>query len=195
MLLTGIGGASAAPSESARTISSSPASDYENIQAAVDSAFSGNDEELASLLDGPQSEQTQSILKSRLEERGDFANSAALEATIQSNVASLKDVDQVTPLSTGQYDNYCTGYNGVTIGWYGKEELACHGWMDSYISGRHVAHYNPDLIPRGGPVSVDCAYAMLGAAASLMAPVGVVGWAVYGSGVLYSGGGIVISCG
>ncbi|MEZ2389329.1 hypothetical protein AB6813_07240 [bacterium RCC_150] len=61
-------------------------------------------------------------------------------------------------------------------GWNGKEILACHGWLDTYISGRHVAHYNPDLIPRGGPVSIGCAYAGCGVIVSFMGPVGAIGW-------------------
>jgi len=71
--------------------------------------------------------------------------------------------------------------------------LACHGWYDAYISGKHVAHFNPDLIPRGEPVSVGCAYA-IGASVLSAASIGTVGWATYGIGLLVNAGGVVISC-
>lgn len=156
------------------------------IVRAVDEAFRGENSRLEALLNGPQPVAVQQELRRRLEARGDFKRAEEPGAT---------DGSDLTLMATGEYDNYCTGYDGVTMGWYGKEILACHGWLDSYISGRHVAHYNPDLIPRGYPVSVDCAYAAFGVITSLTMPLGSIGWAAYGSGVLFAGGGIVISCG
>lgn len=44
-------------------------------------------------------------------------------------------------LATGEYDYYCTEYNGVTLGWNGQVFGACHGYLDQYISGSHVGHY------------------------------------------------------
>lgn len=140
------------------------------------------------LLDGPQVAETQAALKIRVDTRDDFRGR-------NFSVNKKTSDGAVAPLSTGQYDYYCTGYNGVTVGWNGKEILACHGWLDTYISGRHVAHYNPDLIPRGGPVSIGCAYAGFGVIMSLMGPIGAIGWAAYGAGVLFAAGGVVISCG
>jgi len=160
----------------------------DQIQNAITQAFNGDSSRLAVLLEGSQVAETQAALKIRLDTR---------DASRRGNISASKKTsgNSVTPLSTGQYDYYCTGYNGVTLGWNGKEILACHGWLDTYISGRHVAHYNPDLIPRGGPVSIGCAYAGFGVIVSLMGPVGAIGWAAYGAGVLFAAGGVVISCG
>lgn len=190
-LLLGGGGAYAAPQPIAGSVTSQDSdktSDPKNqaVVRAVDEAFRGDNQRLEALLNGPHSAAVQQELRSRLEARGDFRNSKVPEPAQGSDP---------TLMATGDYDNYCTGYNGVTMGWYGKEILACHGWLDSYISGRQVAHYSPDLIPRGYPVSVGCAYAAIGVIMSLTMPVGTIGWAAYGSGVLYAGGSIVISCG
>lgn len=46
-----------------------------------------------------------------------------------------------------------------------------------------------------GPVSIGCAYAGFGVIVSLMGPIGAIGWAAYGAGVLFAAGGVVISCG
>lgn len=191
-LLLGGSGANAVPqlaasnatSQESRSTNADPKSDA--IVRAVDEAFRGENSRLEALLNGPQSAAVQQELRRRLEARGDFQ---------RVEVPGPTEGSDLTLMATGEYDNYCTGYNGVTMGWYGKEILACHGWLDSYISGRHVAHYSPDLIPRGYPVSVGCAYAAIGVIVSLTVPVGSIGWAAYGSGVLYAGGGIVISCG
>ncbi|BAS13735.1 hypothetical protein AHiyo8_20380 [Arthrobacter sp. Hiyo8] len=161
----------------------------EQIQTAISEAFDGDSNRLALLLESPQVSETQAALKIRIEERGDFSGGHFLASKKAPGGA-------IAPMSTGRYDYYyCTGYNGATIGWNGKEILACHGWLDTYISGRHVAHYNPDLIPRGGPVSIGCAYAGFGVIVSLMGPIGAIGWAAYGAGVLFAAGGVVISCG
>jgi hypothetical protein len=69
-------------------------------------------------------------------------------------------------LATGQYDYYCTGYNGVTIGWNGKVFHACHSYLNKYINGSHVGYYIPDAYPTGNPVSVACAHAYIGAPCS-----------------------------
>lgn len=202
-LLVGGGGANAAP---AVTVSDAVVQEHKNAGAgpasdvvvrAVDEAFEGETGKLETLLNGPHSAAVQQELRSRLESRGDFQKGdGALESIAGPDLSHEAGAGlDLTPMSTGQYDNYCTGYNGVTMGWYGKEILACHGYLDSYISGRHVAHYNPDLIPRGYPVSVGCAYAGAGAIMALLSPVGTIGWAAYGVGVLFAGGGIVISCG
>jgi hypothetical protein len=189
LLLGGINGATAvtvpAPPPAATT---SQLQTPEQIQTAISEAFDGDSNRLALLLESPQFSETQAALKIRLEGRYDFSGGAVL-------VNKKAPGGAVAPMSTGRYDYYCTGYNGVTIGWNGKEILACHGWLDTYISGRHVAHYNPDLIPRGGPVSIGCAYAGFGVIVSLMGPTGAIGWAAYGAGVLFSAGGVIISCG
>lgn len=189
LVLGGMNGATAA------TVSSPPPPTIpshlqtpEQIQTAISQAFDGDSNGLALLLEGPQVLETQAALKARLDARGDFSG-----GYFPANKKAPGGA--VAPMSTGRYDYYCTGYNGVTIGWNGKEVLACHGWLDTYISGRHVAHYNPDLIPRGRPVSIGCAYAGFGVIVSLMGPIGAIGWAAYGSGVLFAAGGVVISCG
>lgn len=190
LLFGGAGGANAATGVQQvqrETAATQDQASRAQIESAVESAFAGDAAALAALLEGPRAALTQVVLKDRLEERGDLRRAESLKITAEA-------VDPA-PMSTGQYDYYCTGYNGVTIGWNGMEVLACHGWLDTYISGRHVAHYNPDLIPRGAPVTVGCAYAMIGVVVSLTVPLGVVGWAVFGTGVLYAGGGVVVSCG
>lgn len=189
LLFTGLGGANAVSAQetapASETARSLPSSD--ETQAAIDEAFVGNDSHLAALLEGPQSAQTQAALKQRLEARGDFTEAA--------RQADESKASEVAAMGTGQYEMVCTYYNGQTMGWWDKEVLACHGYMDTYISGRQVAHYIPDLIPRGGPISYGCAYAAFGAIVSLTNPVGAIGWAVYGIGVLVAAGGVVISCG
>ncbi|AKU18024.1 hypothetical protein [Luteipulveratus mongoliensis] len=50
---------------------------------------------------------------------------------------------------TGEYDITCQGPNGQFMDWHDKAMFACHGFLDKYISGNHVAHIYPDLIPRG----------------------------------------------
>ncbi len=124
---------------------------------------------------------------SKLEARGDFNFKPPSNLTAKN----------VVPLSTGEYDYYCTSYAGVTMGWNGKVLTACHGWMDVYISGRQVAHFSPDLGPVGPPGSVQCTVAAIGAIATLISlPAGgAAGWAVYGIGVIASGAGVVWSCG
>lgn len=104
----------------------------------------------------------------------------------------------MTPMSssTGEYNTFCTGYNGVSMGWRGKTILACHGWIDVYISGRHTQHYCPDLIPRGKPISIGCFVAAAAGTVSVLSiPTGgSIGWALYGAGVILSTAGIAISC-
>lgn len=65
---------------------------------------------------------------------------------------------------TGEYDYYCTGYNGQTLGWNGAPFHACHGYLDSYISGSHAGHYVPDAYDPGPQMSVACSHAYAGAA-------------------------------
>lgn len=135
-LLLGGSGANAVPKLGASNATSQESkstnedSKRNAVVRAVDEAFRGENSRLEALLNGPQSAAVQQELRSRLEARGDFQRVEVPEPT---------DAD-LTPMATGEYDNYCTGYNGVTMGWYEKEILACHGWLDSYISGRHVAH-------------------------------------------------------
>ena len=189
LLLGGMNGATAATVPAPpQPITTSQLQTPEQIQTAISQAFDGDSNGLALLLESPQVSETQAALKIRLEARDGFPRGHFLANKKAPGGA-------VAPMSTGRYDYYCTGYNGVTIGWNGKQILACHGWLDTYISGRHVAHYNPDLIPRGGPVSIGCAYAGFGVIVSLMGPIGAIGWAAYGAGVLFAAGGVVISCG
>lgn len=65
-------------------------------------------------------------------------------------------------LSTGEYDYYCTGYNGQTWGWNGAAFHGCHGYLDSYISGSHAGHYIPDAYDPGPQMSVACAHSYAG---------------------------------
>lgn len=158
----------------------------DQIQAAVDAAFTGEDQQLVVLLQSVQADETRMILRARLEARGDFRVSPP---------KTLSGDGVVTPFATGEY---CTSYAGVTMGWNGKVINACHGWMDVYISGRHVAHFNPDLGPVPGPgASVECTVAVIGTIATLISlPTGgSAGWAVYGIGTIASGAGVVWSCG
>ncbi|MFW0771925.1 hypothetical protein ACLRGI_02005 [Paenarthrobacter nitroguajacolicus] len=160
----------------------------EKIQEAVDAAFSGDDEVLVALLQSAQVDEVRTVLRARLEARGDF----------EVNPPSTMPTDVMVPLSTGEYDYYCTSYAGVTMGWNGQVIEACHGWMDVYISGRHVAHFSPDLGPVPGPgASVECTTAVIGAVATLISlPAGgAAGWAVYGIGTIAGGAGVIWSCG
>ena len=160
----------------------------DQIQAAVDAAFNGEDQDLVALLQSAQADEVRTVLRARLEARGDFKVSPPVTLP----------ADKVTPFATGEYDYYCTSYAGVTMGWNGKVINACHGWMDVYISGRQVAHFSPDLGPVPGPgASVQCTVGVIGAIATLISlPTGgSAGWAVYGIGTIASGAGVVWSCG
>jgi hypothetical protein len=161
-------------------------SDQKIIAAAIDAAFAGSDRDLVSLLHSPKAGGTRTALRARLEARGDFQFIPPRESGVT-----------LAPMSTGQYDYYCTSYAGVTMGWDGKVVEACHGWMDVYISGRHVAHFSPDLVPVGPGVSVQCTVAVIGTTATLISlPAGgAAGWAVYGIGAIAGGAGVVWSCG
>jgi len=173
------------------------------IDKAIDRAFKGDAATLAGLLETAQADKVQTALRERLTARGDFAfakpnatrpNVPGASGPGHSKAKGVAGKDSI--VSTGQYEYFCTGYNGVTMGWFGKPILACHGWLDTYISGNHVAHYNPDLIPRGKPITVGCfVSAASGVVTVLSLPAGgIVGWAKYGIGVLLSSAGIVISC-
>lgn len=79
---------------------------------------------------------------------------------------------------TGKYEYFCTSYTGVTMGWNGKIIRACHGWMNVYISGKHVARYCPDLIPdppNGGRVTVMCVLNTAATIVTIFTPAGTIG--------------------
>jgi hypothetical protein len=81
--------------------------------------------------------------------------------------------------ATGEYDYYCTGYNGRTIGWNNKSFHACHGYLDVYISGRHVGHHVPDAYPTGSSAQLACSRSANNALimiASLSRPLNPIGW-------------------
>lgn len=165
-----------------------PPSNDQQIAAALKAAGQGDTTQLETLLSGPLGDQTRTALHAWLVKRGDFTPEKQAKF-------DKKPVGVVQPLSTGEYDYYCTSYSGVTMGWNGKDQLACHGWLDVYISGNHVGHVCPDLIPRGGPITLGCALAAAGAIVSLIAlPATGVGWVVYGAGVAIAGPSIVNAC-
>ena len=86
------------------------------------------------------------------------------------------------------------------MGWYNKIVLACHGYLDMYISGNHVSHTIPDLFPRGTAISLGCAKAGVGAIIAVMAiPItggaSTYGWIVWGAGAMFAGNDVRLSCG
>lgn len=115
------------------------------IHTAIDAAAAGDDAQLDALLTGPLADRTRELEAQWMQARGDF-NVDPAQLVPEPKVPEPKPL---TPKPmTGQYDYYCTSLAGVTLGWNGKIERACHGWMDVYNdSGRHVAHYAPDIFP------------------------------------------------
>ncbi len=161
-------------------------SDGNDIQIALEQAFTGDTSSLIALLHGPSGDETRLQLSERLHERNDFD-------------VPLSAGDPISPelLRTGEYDIVCTGYNGVSMGWVDKVVLACHGWLDYYISGRHVAHYCPDLLPTAPKVTAACVAGSTGVFSALVtAPASItVGSAVWGIGLIVSVNQIRIGCG
>lgn len=170
--------------------------------AAISDAEHGNTGAIDRLLSGPNSAKFQAVLRTYLSDKGQLPESSAASTNASATGASTRATAVsptigVTPMSdTGDYNTFCTGYNGVSMGWYGQVILACHGWIDVYISGNHTQHYCPDLIPRGLTISVGCFIAVgAGVATALTIPSGgTIGWALYGTGLILATAGITVSC-
>lgn len=181
------------------------------IEDAIEDATRGDTTGLAALLDGPLREETQQQLREWLESEGELEGpSPESWAPPQGATAVPLEPDAREPetaavsgpaICGGAYECFCTGYNGVSMGWYGEPVLACHGYLDQYISGTHVSHTIPDLFPvDGGTLSLGCALAAGGVVTSVMAiPItagaSTYGWAVWGSGALFAGSSLALSCG
>lgn len=198
----------ASPAQAAKN----PDSGDPAIQAAMALAGRGQTDQLEALLAGPKAEQTQAALRAWLERRGGLDSLTPpvpdTTAAAPDSPPTPEDVDRATTLAAaatgpaicgGYYNCTCKGYNGVSMNWYGKVVLSCHGYYDLYISGTHVLHGIPDLWPRnGGTMSLGCAKGIIGvAAAIILYPTGGLsglGWAAYGSGTLISGTDVILTC-
>ena len=102
-------------------------------------------------------------------------------------------------MATGQYDITCQYYDGSFHGWYGQPFLACHGYLDKYISGSHASHSIPDLFPRGRVISIDCAKAvgaggLLALGTLTSAPTGPLGWAAVGASWTWVIADVTVNC-
>ena len=103
--------------------------------------------------------------------------------------------------ATGVYDHYCTGYNGVTIGWNNNVFRACHGTLRGYISGAYAHKYYPDVFPSGSGVTaacrdsyIDLGWTALGLLTGGAAGLGKLGTAVVGGASGWSVLGLWINC-
>lgn len=159
-------------------------SQADTIQAAIASAATGDDSQLDALLKSPLAGQTRAALAAWLQARGD----------LNFDATDLVKPD-IKALSTGQYDYYCTSYAGVTLGWNGKVERACHGWMNVYISGNHVARYCPDLFPSPvGAISFACFVTAGFWAADMIIAGATAGWGIVGFTLLEGAITIPLAC-
>ncbi len=190
--------------------------------AAFAAAAEGDTTQLEALINGPDSAEVQDQLRAWLESRGQLADlptapdpltvpepaplsepgtTDSAPATPEPGVAGPSlDAAAASATCGGYYECFCQSYSGVTMGWYNKIVLACHGYLDTYISGRHVSHTIPDLFPRSsGTISLGCALAIAGTITAVMsipitAGASAYGWAVWGSGTFFSGADLVLSC-
>ena len=137
--------------------------------------------------------------------RADLAR-AAVQQWVLTHPEPKPNLDSPTAKQTmlaaaGSYDYYCTGYNGSTIGWNGKKFRACHGYLNSYISGSHVGRYLPDVYPTGAKISAACKKAYAGATITLMGaltagvPTGGWGWVAGTAAVGWAVQDVWFSCG
>jgi hypothetical protein len=159
---------------------------YDEIQTALEEAADGDDSALVELLHGAHGEEVRLQLSAWLHARGDFKVGLTRSSSIGAGA-----------LSTGSYDIVCTGYNGVSMNWVGKVAMACHGWLDYYISGGHSAHLCPDLWPTGPVTSAQCSRGNTGVFAAVVTlPTKVtLGSAVWGFGLITSINNIRVGCG
>ena len=174
--VTLMGTAQAAHAEERQARATQVATDVE-VSSAMAAAVNGDNSSLERLLTSPKAPAMRSAILEWVRanpQPPDLERAMALRAR------------QSTLTLTGQYDYYCTGYNGFTIGWNGKTFRACHGYLNSYISGLHAGHYLPDVYPSGNPVTVACAKSAGGAGLTLLGlaaggPTNALGWAVLGA--------------
>lgn len=151
-----------APAVSSTTVNVSapaPAPADPEVVAAMQAAVQGDTSRLVRLLASPKaSEMRLEVQKWVVSHPTPVpqVNNAKAKANVGPNRAG--------PLNTGEYDYYCTGYDGQTLGWNGNSFHACHGYLDSYISGSQAGHYVPDAYDPGNQMSVACAHAYAGAA-------------------------------
>lgn len=174
------------------------------IKAAIKAASKRKPAALVKLLAGASGNKTRVELRKWLVKRGDFkwvAKFKKKSISIRSYSASSLQLDKASARATctKPYACTCTSYAGQRMSWSGKVILACHGWYDEYVSGRHVAHAIVDLVPRGEEISVACAKGAVGVVISVggvvaSLPMSPVGWMVAGGSLAWALKEVVLAC-
>jgi len=170
-----------------------PTESNAEIQRAMTQAVQGNTIALDRLLNSAQA----NLMRQEVERWA--ATHPVPQPNLRQGAATQNQAAERT--AAGYYDYYCTGYNGVTIGWNGKTFRACHGYWNSYISGNHAQHAMPDVYPSGTGLSVACKKAYTGAGITMFGvlasgpPTGGAGWVAGTAAVAWAAQDVWFSCG